>query len=350
MKTIIKMLFRNFLASFVLTASVNAQDIHFSQFSQTPLLLNPALTGVFNGDQRVYLNYKDQWKSVTTPYKTAAVSIDAGLMKKKWEKAFLGAGLFVYNDKAGDASLATTQINLSVSSIIALSENHKVSAGLQGGYAQRSISPSNQKWDNQWNGSSFDPNANSGETNNFSSFGFGDFTAGANYNFSNSSSTMSSNDRLAINIGAAYHHLNKPQQVFVNADKLHSKLSVYADGFIGIKNFNLAIVPSVMVLSQGPSKEINAGTMIRYTIQEGSRFTGIFKELAVSMGGYYRVKDAIVPTFLIEYANYAIGMSYDVNISSLKTASGGRGGFEIMLRYINPNPFKTQSGTGVRFL
>ena len=37
-------------ALFAVTAIVKAQDPHFSQFSYTPLQINPALTGVFDGN------------------------------------------------------------------------------------------------------------------------------------------------------------------------------------------------------------------------------------------------------------------------------------------------------------
>jgi hypothetical protein len=47
-----------------------AQDISFSQFYDQPLLRNPALAGIFTGDVRFTASYRNQWQSVTIPYRT----------------------------------------------------------------------------------------------------------------------------------------------------------------------------------------------------------------------------------------------------------------------------------------
>ncbi|MFH1319390.1 MAG: type IX secretion system membrane protein PorP/SprF, partial [Bacteroidota bacterium] len=101
----------------------------------------------------------------------------------------------------------------------------------------------------------------------------------------------------------------------------------------------------VLFLMQGPSTEIDLGCMVRYTLREESRYTGLLKETAILIGGYFRVGDAVIPSVMFEIANFAIGVSYDVNISGLKSVSTGRGGAEISLRYINPNPFRYGKGT-----
>ena len=62
----------------ILFNHVRAQDIHFSQFDETPLLLNPANTGIHH-DLRVITNYRDQWQSIGAPYKTFAFAADAKL-------------------------------------------------------------------------------------------------------------------------------------------------------------------------------------------------------------------------------------------------------------------------------
>lgn len=332
------------------------QDVHFSQFYNIPLVVNPAMTGAFNGDQRVALNYKDQWKNIGSPYRTFALSFDMGLMKKKWKSGSLGAGLLAYKDVAGSAKFATTQVSGSVSSFISLGENHKVSAGLQGGLQQRSLSADGQTWDSQYDPSKpdgYDPSLASSETiTAFSNVYFGDFTGGLQWTYSMGDATLSSNDKKSFNAGVAFHHINRPSSEFyegASLDKMYSRLSAHAGAFIGIRNFHIAIIPSMLFSKQGPAQEINFGTMIRYTIKEESKFTGIFKETAVAVGGYARARDAFIPAVQIEYANYAMGISYDVNTSALRTATKGSGGFEISLRYINPNPFKGSSGA-VRFL
>lgn len=324
-----------------------SQDIHFSQYHQAPLLLNPALTSAFNGDIRVLVNYKDQWRSIGTPYKTYAFSYDMALFKKKWKNSYLGAGLFAFTDKAGDAELGTTQISLSLSGIVPLNINHKISAGLQGSFAQRSLSNTNLRWGNQINGGIFDPTIPSGEINNdFNTFYFGDISAGILWNYKKVETNIAAKDQFIANAGAALFKINKPEQKFYSytAENLYSRLVLHADMYIGLRYTDIAVLPSILYMKQGLSTEFNFGGMLRYMIKEESRYTGIIKETAVLFGCYYRLGDALIPSFMFEIASFAVGISYDINISDLKVASGGKGGIEISLRYLQPNPFKYRSG------
>ncbi len=63
----------------------------------------------------------------------------------------------------------------------------------------------------------------------------------------------------------------------------------------------------------------------------------------MSLGAHYRVGDAIIPGFLMEMGSFAFGVSYDINASGLTTITSGRGGYEISIRYISPNPFVSRS-------
>ena len=331
-----------FLVSIITIISVISgygQDIHFSQFYQTPLQINPALTGVFRGDQRVIINYKDQWRSISNPFTTYALSLDMAMFKKQWAKGYLGAGLFVFSDKAGKSEFGTTQANLSLSGIVPLSNKHLISAGLQGGFAQRGIQNTDLIWDNEYtDGTNDDPTMA-----NKPSFGFGDFSGGVHWRYGTDASTMTSNDAFGANAGIAFFHINRPKQDFnVSIDKLYTKLAFHGGGYIGIKNTNIVFLPSVLFFMQGPSIETNVGTLVKYILKQESKYTKFVKGSAISIGGHFRIGDAFIPSLLLEVANFAVGMSYDINVSSLRVVSSGRGGFEISLRYINPNPFQKQ--------
>ncbi|HIA36459.1 MAG TPA: type IX secretion system membrane protein PorP/SprF [Flavobacteriales bacterium] len=323
----------------------NAQDIHLSQFYQTPLLVNPALTGMFNGDHRVFINYKDQWGSIGEPYKTSLLSYDLMVGKKKRKTSYLGLGLSVFNDKAGEFEMGITQVNLSVSGIVIINGNQVLSAGMQGGFAQRSINTENLRWGNQFNGKNYNPAINSGES--FEPSSYGDISAGLSWSYGVKKTNMSSNDQFKVNAGIALLHINKPKQSFYadGNETLYSKLVVHGGSYIGIKRTSMALVPGALILLQGPTREVNVGAMLRYTLKEESKYTGLLKETAVYFGGYYRVGDAFIPSFMFEMANFTLGLSYDVNISSLKTASNGQGGLELSFRYMSPNPFRSGKGT-----
>ena len=55
---------------------------------------------------------------------------------------------------------------------------------------------------------------------------------------------------------------------------------------------------------------------------------------AVYFGSWVRMNDAIIPYVGIEINGLRIGASYDINTSSLKSATNSRGGSEFPLIYI----------------
>ena len=327
-----------------LSVTAYAQDIHFSQFYMSPLNLNPAAAGAFK-DIYIVTHYRDQWKSVASPYKTYDLCGDMRIVKKKSKKATFGAGLTVYSDKAGDASLATTQINLNIASHIQLDDKQKLSLGLMGGYVMKSINYSALTWDNQFDGTSFNSALPSGEPNSNTKFNYFDCGAGMMWQYNKSEMYISGNDNFHVDLGVSAYHLNNPRYSFYNAqnDRLYTKYVFIGNMLYGLKNTPLSLVPGILYYRQGPAQEVKAGMMIKYTLKEDSKYTGYVKGAAISAGAFYRWGDAAVITTLLEISNYAVGISYDVNVSDLRKASNGRGGIEIVLRYVNPSNFLYQN-------
>jgi hypothetical protein len=81
------------------------------------------------------------------------------------------------------------------------------------------------------------------------------------------------------------------------------------------------------------TNEILFGSLIRYTVKESSRYTGFVTSSSLAIGGYLRNRDSFAVAAQIQWSNYSLGINYDVNISGLRTATSGRGGFEISFRY-----------------
>ncbi|MGZ4033459.1 MAG: PorP/SprF family type IX secretion system membrane protein [Bacteroidia bacterium] len=339
-----KAFYMSLFGGIFISASSFAQDIHFSQFDETSLQLNPADAGVQH-DVRVVTNYKNQWQTIGSPYKTFALSADTKLLRSK--KNHLGLGIDFFSDKAGDAKMATTQVNLSLSGIVTLNEKSVLSGGLMTGIAQRSIDLTGLQWGNQYNGLSYDGSLPTGETTAPMSYSFVDLGAGVQYSYGTNEMYISANDARKVNLGVSVFHLHQPTYSFYGekAQKLYTKIVLHGDAAIGVKNTNLVLKPSYMIFIQGPTKEITPGLAFQYILQEGSKYTGNKKPAAFTLGGYYRVQDAFIGTAKFEYSNYAIGLSYDVNLSKLKTVSKTRGGFEISLRFISPGAFGKRSTT-----
>lgn len=316
---------------------IKAQDIHFSQFNETPVLLNPAMSCT-SYDTRIIANYKSQWASVSSPFQTYGISIERAIKHLKLKKSFIGVSLSVYKDNAGDAALGSILANLGVNAIIKTGEYSKISAGLGGGINYRTINVSKLQWESQYNGSTYDAAIASGEKTPSSSLMQADFVGGMVYHYAKSEKYISAQEGTKFDIGFSAFHYNMPKYSFTNSGaKQFAKFVVHSNFDIGIKGAGMAIVPSVLYMRQGPSQEINVGCLFKYIISDQSVYTGIKKPSAISLGAFYRVGDALIPTLLFQYDKYAFGLSYDLNLSQLTGVSKAKGGLEFSLRF-NTSP------------
>lgn len=335
-----------FLAFVLAFIFAGAQDFHFSLFNENPLNINPAQTGAFPGDHRVVINYKNQWQSISEPFRTYSGSYDAGLFKKEAETGYLSAGLQFLTDKAGTSEFNTTKVDVLVAYHVVLGLSSTLSAGISGGFCQRSMNESALYWDNQYDGTGgFNTSTPSGETSMFENFGYGDFSAGLMYSYATQESAMASNDGVKFNIGGAAYHINTPKLSFSASDieKLFAKFVVHTRAQVGLFSTNTSLVVQGLFANQGPTRELVAGLGFRFMLSEQSHYTGFIKESALTIGGAYRFGDAFIPQIGLEISNFAFGVGYDFNTSGLTVASDGRGGLEIFFRFINPSPFRYQN-------
>ncbi len=336
------------IASLIIPSGmIKAQDIHFSQYNDAPLMMNPSLTGFFDGSHRVALNYKNQWKSIGNGFNTYALSYDAALNGGgRSQSGFLAMGVNVFNDVAGDLDFSNLTASLNLAYHLKINDEQMLSAGLYGGFGQRSIDQNGMMWDSQYDGmSGHDPALPSNETFTFETFSYVDFGFGLNWSMSHNSTNMSSNDGFKTNAGFSVSHVNQPAFDFLsNSDeKLNMRITGHAKAQIGLGGTNTSLVPTVLLQFQGTQKEIVPGMLFRYTLREESKYTGFINDAYLSVGGYYRTSDAIIAHALIEMNDLALGVSYDVNVSKLSNATNGKGGFELMLRYIIKNPNQNKS-------
>jgi len=332
--------------SSALSFSLVAQDIHFSQYNLTPMLINPAQAGAYK-NLELTINYKTQWTSISpNAYKTMMFTYEGRLMQKKWKTKWLATGLNIYSDKAGDGNMATTQAMASLGYHTQLSEKSTLGGCLFGGYTQRKIDYSALTWDEQYQNGLYSSVNPSFETQyqNSNKFGYPDVGMGVLYQYTKGQMYSTANDMVVVHAGLSLFHLNNPKYSYYSSnEKLYTKIVGHADLLIGLKNTNFAFLPGFIYMKQGPSSEIYPGCFFRYMLREQSKFTGYVKGASIMIGTHLRAKDAFIPSIQLEVAEYTIGVSYDMNVSGLKTATSGKGGFEISLRYGNPNPFLYKS-------
>lgn len=333
-----------------------SQDMHFSQFLEAPSQLNPALIGSVNAT-RAAINYKDQWRSVTTPYQTIGGSYEMRFNTNEWEKIpaktkiyklaqkRVAGGISFFKDQAGDGKMGLTEIQFALSNSKPMDDRNTLTMGLQGGLAQRSVNYSRLIFPEQYNGSGYDPAMATGEAFAPSSFYYGDFSGGLSWIYKRNETKIRENDDLKWIIGAAVFHFNSPKQSFlgVRNEKIYARYVLYAQSERGINNTNVSLMPAFVMALQGPTKEILVGLMVKYRLGEDSKYTGYIKGAHVSFGAYYRNQDALIPNMLLEFGKFGVGLSYDLNFSNLTAASNSKGGLELMIKYVTPNPFMYQN-------
>ncbi|MFW6019772.1 MAG: PorP/SprF family type IX secretion system membrane protein [Bacteroidales bacterium] len=304
-----------------------AQDIHFSQFNNSPIMINPANTGFFEDAHRFMINSRSQWSSVTVPYQTYSFSYDMQPAYRILQNDMLGVGFWMYGDKAGDSEFGTIQASLSLSYIFSLTErdNNYLSLGFMGSWAERSMNYHKLYFDQQFNGEFYDPSLYSGEDKGGKSFNYFDFNLGAHWKYKPQKEQF-------YNLGLSVNHITRPQQSFINENenRLPVKGIFYGDMSLPLKQQH-NIVPGFMAAFQGPAAEIIAGSAYKYILTSRE-----MNYTALQTGVYYRFADAIILTTALEYQRWHLGISYDINVSDLYNASQGRGGFELSLSYKLP--------------
>ncbi len=331
---------RNFSKTLLVVACLSnlmlqAQDIHFSQYAETPVNLNPALIGVMY-DTRVIANFRSQWGSIGKSYDTYGLTFEQAIGNKKvTKKSYWAVAVNIYRDQAGTAKMTNLSPNLGLSYITYLKNRQfKISGGLQGGLNYRTIDVDNLTWDAQFNGFSYDANRPSGEATPRSAITAMDLGGGINFNYAESKRFLNSKDGNKFDIGAAAYHFQLPRNSFFSSnERLYTRYVAYANGEIAVKAIRLFLVPSIVYMRQGPSSEATVGFLFKYSLIDPTTFTKERKATTIAVGSYYRFRDAIIPTVAFSYDKWSLGVAYDLNISQLTPASNLRGGLEVMLRY-----------------
>jgi type IX secretion system PorP/SprF family membrane protein len=312
---------------FLYGKNCDAQDIHFSQFFETPLLRNPALAGIFSGDFRIQAVYRNQWNAVTVPYQTTSLNAEYKLPVGHTGD-FLTIGGQILYDKSGTVALTATSVLpvFNYHKSLSAERNMYLSAGFSAGVVQRRIDRSKISTNSQFNGDAYDPTLADGET--FSSNGYLYFDGSAGLSFN---SQVGSNSDNNIYFGLAYQHFNKSAKVsFYNTYEVQLVPKIVFSAGLKMSVSDYSYLTFYADYSkQGPATETMGGMLYSRKLDDPSE-----SHYTISAGAFIRWKDAIIPVVKFDVRPLTFALSYDVNVSSLKTASQGRGGFELSLSYV----------------
>lgn len=309
-----------YLLILVFTGSAaGAQDLHFSQFFNSPLTTNPANTGFIpDADYRLGAHYRTQWNSIiNNPYKTMSVFADAQVFRNKIENGWLGLGAVVLSDVAGTGNLKSNKVYGSVAYHQMLGLSSLLSAGFNLGYANKRIDQTNLKFPDQFDGKFFDSELPTQVVLANNSISYFDMQAGINYAYF-------PQENVYINAGYSIHHVNRPKETFFNDESATGIIPMRHIGFVNAilkVNEKVIINPNVYFTTQAKSMELTGGLNANYNLSE-------FGEKQLIAGLYYRHNDAVIPMIGFELKNVKFTFSYDATISNVRNFNQYQGASE----------------------
>jgi type IX secretion system PorP/SprF family membrane protein len=292
-------------------------DPHFSQYYANPLWLNPALTGVINGDSRINANYKNQWADINNAYETAAVSADYRATDK------VGLGFSILDQSSGNHSFNYLSAYGSLGYAISVSAdgNQRLSFGAQAGIINRSFDLSKLQFGSQYNPiSGFDPGTTSFE--NFSSTNSTVFDANAGIFYYDGDPLSNANAFGGVSVA----HLSRPKDAFAGdgEGKIPLRYAVHAGVRLKITDF-FDLTPNALYIKQQSADIKAAGAYSEFKMENNN---------GLILGALYRFGDAVTVDAGYHISSLIIGTSYDINTSSLNRATSGAGGLELSLSYV----------------
>jgi type IX secretion system PorP/SprF family membrane protein len=331
----------------LMTPVARAQDIHFSQFTNSPLNLSPGLTGVFGGDARFVANYRSQWRSVPVPYTTYSFSAEGKLYWTRGQyDRYLTGGLLINNDEQGSIHLNSTLVGIPVSLTLPIGRSNYFTLAAMPAFGQRRFDADKMTTDAQWQSRVYDPQADRRESELFAnqSLKYFDFSAGANLRI------QAFGQRNRLDLGGGWHHINRPNHdfwssPFTNPDnvRLYSKMSLYSSGLLQIQS-NVDLAGHYMFQKQGSYREMVYGFGLRLHLNQNP-----YRELALQVGVDRRhyFDDAIVPHVEVFFRTWMLGFTYDMNrwfnAPEVVLVTNRRAGPEVslMYRFHKPKPLPT---------
>ena len=300
-----------------------AQDIHFSNWNMSPLNLNPANTGLFDGDGRFILNYRNQWKSIQVPYNSFSFGADYNLQKSFVKKTNEAIGIIFNHDVAGDGNYKIDELKIPINHKITFKKDSGllIAVGVVAGISNISVDISKFSFDKQWDGDTYNAGLSNGEVFAKQSKTYADLGIGTILQ-----KKLTSN--FSATVGYALNHINKPTISFYNTSNIklrvkHSESIVLKYNFSNISNIQFEYYAH----QQQKFKENLIGLSYYNTVEPKTN-------TIINAGILIRIGDAFITTLGLQHNSMRLQFSYDYNYSQFKRATNGKGAFEMSFIYI----------------
>ncbi|MFT4678661.1 MAG: type IX secretion system PorP/SprF family membrane protein [Flavobacteriales bacterium] len=312
------------IAFLIWGAVMHAQDGHFTQFYNAPMFINPAAAGLGHSNLRIGNNYRSQWNPVQ-PISTMDVYLDK--RQGNW-----GLGAMWAKNGAGNNSLQTNNLVLNAANHIPMNDGGFFSLGFQGGLYQKSFNPNDLVFENQYSLESHEIGTESGETFTTTKVSQFDMNGGLMF-------TQELNN-LDISFGAAISHIFQGKQTFQDNDESVLPRKITASGMATVYlDSTLSIAPSVLFQKQGYAQATSLAII-------ASKQMAMGKSIQAGIGS--RLKDAYIFYIGFGLNSVNIGLSYDINSSSLTRGTGGYGAFEMALAFVIDSDRQTRANNNSR--
>ncbi len=312
------------LISVFFSLCANAQDLHFSQWFNSPLTTNPANTGFIpDADYRLGANYRNQWSTIMSePYKTMSIWGDAQVLRNKIENGWLGLGGVILRDQAGSGNLTSTEVYGSVAYHQMLGISSLLTVGFNTGWINKRINSTNLKFPDQFDGKFFDETLPTSVEIDQPNVSFFDMQVGMNYAYFPT-------NKMYVNGGFSVWHLNRARESFfsVSPSGFDSRIPMRYIGFLNgsFKTSNDVILnPMAYYTNQASASEMVLGFNLQYNLSRDG-------DQQVVGGLYYRVGESVIPMIGFIYKNIKLMFTYDVTASSLSNYNNGNGAWEFAL-------------------
>ena len=325
------------VTALLFSSVLRAQDIHWTQFTQSPLTLNPALTGDFEGTFRISGIYRDQYNFVRSQnpggkgFRTPSFSVDVPILALRGND-WVSAGIVAYADKAGTGGLTNNGYLASGSYHLALDKKGKsyLVAGVQFGSVTREIKDRQALTfeDNILNGQlgaasiDFAKLSEDGESYSVANFGLMYRTAASK--------------KVDFNLGAAVSYITRPNGSLSATGgaagaggefKRPLKLTVHGQMENRMSD-NFTLYPAFIFQNSAKVNELAIQAMGGYNLTFNEQ------PLQAKAGLGYRVGDAVQVLLGGIYNDWQFGLAYDLTTSGLTSANNLRGGFELAISKI----------------
>ncbi|TDG35664.1 type IX secretion system membrane protein PorP/SprF [Pedobacter changchengzhani] len=317
-----------FLISFsVLWITAFAQDPKFSQYFASPLSLNPANTGFFDGEYRFALNTRQQWGNLGDPYNTYSASADVKLVQdENFTNSVFSVGLSGLFDESFNKALKSQYLSASVSYYQYLDGNHQFKFGIapQISYVSKYLDYNKLTFASQYSDGDFNmalPNYLDLKNDKTRYF---DLNFGANF-----SATF---DQASFVVGVSLYHITKPSEsLFKNSSEIVPYRKTVNFGMFYNINNNLDMNVSGIYTKQKVNTDTMLGTVLGFRMNDDNR-------VKLNAGLWYKFNESSVFPYLgVTMGNLTAGVNYTVYSNRENNATPRT--YEISLIY-RQNNFK----------